>query len=258
MPLITQLNLDAETKLGCWHLTESEEWFSRFVSVQRHITHPHKRLQHLGGRFLLKYLFPDFPSELIAQAPTKKPFLPGDSFHFSISHAGDYAAALVSKRNRVGVDIELFQPKITTILHKFIASEERAAFDSFVHQIQKIFSDHPSFFQKGVGATHPVPFPGIASVEEEKKQPTSTATYEQISAAVFWSTKEALFKWYGLGQVDFRLHLRVTQLRCYWDAQIAQPRVEVEALFLKEGSFPLTLSGLLWSNRVMMAVSTFS
>jgi len=67
------------------------------VPLQNNITHPHKRLQHLAGRLVLSELYEDFPIKLIQIADTKKPFLPDEAFHFSISHCGEYAAAIVSR-----------------------------------------------------------------------------------------------------------------------------------------------------------------
>ena len=105
MPLIYKQQINAATKIGVWHITEEENFFLQFVPLQRSITHPHKRLQHLAGRFLLLEMFPDFPLSLIQIADTRKPFLEDEAFHFSISHCGDYAAIIVSTKNRVGVDI---------------------------------------------------------------------------------------------------------------------------------------------------------
>jgi len=124
MPLVYQQNINAFTKLGVWHIAEGEDFFSGRVPLQNNITHPHKRLQHLAGRILLKELYEDFPLELIRIADTKKPFLADEEFHFSISHCSNYAAAIVSKQNRVGVDIEIPQQKIERICHKFLGPEE--------------------------------------------------------------------------------------------------------------------------------------
>ncbi|MEO6254817.1 MAG: 4'-phosphopantetheinyl transferase superfamily protein [Ferruginibacter sp.] len=124
MPLVYQQNINLTTKIAVWHITEDEDFFLASVPVQREIRHWHKRLQHLAGRLLLKELYPDFPVELIRIADTKKPFLENEPFHFSISHCGDYAAAMVSKTSRVGVDVELLNEKIGHIQHKFIYDEE--------------------------------------------------------------------------------------------------------------------------------------
>ncbi len=124
MPLVYQQNINAVTKIGVWHIAEEEDFFLKQVPLQRTITHWHKRLQHLAGRLLLKELYPDFPVGLIQVADTKKPFLENEPYHFSISHCGDYAAAMVSKEYRVGVDVELVTPKIELIQFKFMSDVE--------------------------------------------------------------------------------------------------------------------------------------
>lgn len=125
MPLVYQQNINAHSRLGVWHIAEEESYFLERVPLQKEITHPHKRLQHLAGRLLLSELYEDFPIRLIQIADTRKPYLPGEAFHFSISHCGDYAAAIVSKENRVGVDIEIPQDKIEKIKHKFLEKQEQ-------------------------------------------------------------------------------------------------------------------------------------
>lgn len=124
MPLVYQQNINATTKIAVWHITEAEDFFLSQVPVQREIKHWHKRLQHLAGRLLLKEMYPDFPVELIRIADTKKPYLENEPYHFSISHCGNYAAVIVSKTFRVGVDVELVNLKIEQIQKKFTSEEE--------------------------------------------------------------------------------------------------------------------------------------
>ena len=124
MPLVYQQNINAQTRIAVWHINEAEDFFTAQVPVQREIKHWHKRLQHLAGRLLLKEMYPDFPVEMIQVADTKKPFLADEPFHFSISHCGDYAAAIASKTHRVGVDVELLNEKIEQIQHKFMYEAE--------------------------------------------------------------------------------------------------------------------------------------
>lgn len=124
MPLVYQQNINLSTKLGVWHITEREDFFMQKVMLQKEITHPHKRLQHLAGRYMLKELFIHFPLELIKIADTRKPFLADEAYHFSISHCGDYAAVIASTANRVGIDIEIPQQKIDRIKHKFLNEGE--------------------------------------------------------------------------------------------------------------------------------------
>ena len=128
MPIFFQHQINDTTRLGIWKIEETEDFFKSNVPQHRAVTHPHKRLQHLAGRFLLQYLFPAFPHELIQIADTRKPFLPDEQYHFSISHCGDYAAAIVSKDKRVGIDIEIPTEKISRIMYKFLSAKEHELF----------------------------------------------------------------------------------------------------------------------------------
>lgn len=173
MPLFFQQQVNEHTQLAIWKIEEPEAFFA--VPLQRSITHPHKRLQHLAGRYLLRFLFPDFPLELIQVADTRKPFLANELFHFSISHCGGFAAVLVSTKNRVGVDIELITDKIRKVQHKFSAVDEVAIF-------QTAFENH---------------------VTDSKNR----------ELTLIWCCKEAVFKWYGTGEVDFKNHMQVQAVK---------------------------------------------
>ncbi len=169
MPLVYQQNINATTKIAVWHISEPEDFFLSVVPLQREISHWHKRLQHLAGRLLLKEMFPGFPVELIRIADTKKPFLENEPYHFSISHCGDYAAAMVSKTHRVGVDVELLNEKIEQIQHKFIHENEFK-----VLRKQSLYAA------------------------------TETPMTNDQCLTLIWSVKESVFKWWGRGQVDFK------------------------------------------------------
>lgn len=136
MPLIYEHQVNSATKIGVWHITEEENFFAEHVPLQRTITHPHKRLQHLAGRYILRELFPEFPLSLILIADTRKPYLKDEAFHFSISHCGNYAAAIVSTEDRVGVDIEIPHAKIENIQHKFLSSTEKNILDLDENKIE--------------------------------------------------------------------------------------------------------------------------
>lgn len=170
MPMVYQQNINPYSKLGVWHIAETEAFFTATVPLQREITHPHKRLQHLAGRFLLKELFPDFPYELIKIADTHKPFLEDEAFHFSISHCGDYAAVMVSTASRVGVDVELISAKPQKVKHKFLSEDE-----------------HQLILQLGAGVND------------------GYNTFLTLA----WSIKESMYKWYGDGEIDFIEHLQI-------------------------------------------------
>lgn len=165
MPVFFYHQINETTKLAIWHIRELESFFLSAVPLQASITHPHKRLQHLAGRYLLQHLFNDFPYEELQIADTRKPFLPNEQYHFSISHCGSFAAAIASSTHRVGIDIEIPTEKVKRISHKFIHQEDA------------------DFLAMGNDHLYP--------------------------ETILWSAKEAVFKWYGLGEVNFKEHIRM-------------------------------------------------
>jgi 4'-phosphopantetheinyl transferase len=186
MPVFYQHVIDEDTRLGIWKIEETEQFFLSNVPVNTEVSHPHKRLQHLAGRFLLRFLFPGFPYELIRIADTRKPFLANEEYHFSISHCGDYAAAIVSRSKRVGIDIEIPSLKIERIKHKFLNEKELAEWAMSNKQL-------------AMGNRQPVRDinPQIVALQY---------------LTLLWSAKEAVFKWYGDGGVDFSEHTQLGKL----------------------------------------------
>ena len=178
MPLFFQQHINGDTRLAVWRIEEDESFFRASVSVDTTVTHPQKRLQHLAGRFLLRMLFPDFPVEGIRIAETRKPYLEDGSFQFSISHCGAFAAAVVSRDLRVGIDVEEATPRIRRIITKFLHPDERIWLES----------DSRTGYTPDAPGDDWTPF---------------------IAPTLMWSVKEAVFKWHGDGGVDFSEHIRI-------------------------------------------------
>ena len=159
MPLFYQHNINDSTKLAVWKITESEDFFLEKVSVQKEITHPHKRLQHLAGRYLLQILHPDFPFQLIEIAPSKKPLLSSGKLRFSISHCNDFAAAIISEKKLVGIDVELVTPKIKLVKTRFLREDEIALLPADIsphisHQLLTLFWSAKESIFKWYGKGH--------------------------------------------------------------------------------------------------------
>ncbi len=207
MPLIYQKYIDGQTTLALWHITEGETFFAQKVNLQTDIAHPHKRLQHLAGRMLLKELQPAFPLQRILIAGNKRPFLPDDSWRFSISHCGDFAAAIISESRIVGIDAEITKPVIEKISYKFIGETEK-----------NLLLELP-------------------------------CTYTQ-ALTIAWSAKEAMFKWYALGKVDFKADMQLLKIELW------RNHVYAEAMFGKEVRQKLQLYGRMADDLVLMWIST--
>jgi 4'-phosphopantetheinyl transferase EntD len=212
MPLFYQHNINESTKLAIWHIAEDEDFFLRRVPLKRDVSHAQKRLQHLAGRYLLTELFTDFPLEEILIADTRKPFLVDEKYHFSISHFGHYAAAIVSSSCRVGVDVEKSSPTIEKIRNKFLSEEESV-----------------------------IAFEGIEKSGHRLRQLT-----------LLWSAKETIFKWYSLGNVNFREHIR--WVKPYFVRSDGFGKLSFE--FRKHGSTPLSIHYKLFDDLVLTFVFT--
>ena len=185
MPLYYKKDINPTTSLAIWKIEEPESFFLSYVPLSNAITHPHKRLQHLAGRYLLQYLYPDFPISSIQIADTRKPFLENEKYHFSISHCGDYAAAIVSSTERTGIDIELVRPTVAKIAHKFLHTEE-------IKQLLNLDNSGPA-------------------LETDTLQTKLLVKLTELT--LHWCAKEAIFKWWGLGDVDFSEMIKIDNFK---------------------------------------------
>jgi 4'-phosphopantetheinyl transferase EntD len=208
-----QHSINDSTALGIWRIEEPEIFFLEKVPLKYEVSHPYKRLQHLAGRYLLPFLFDDFPLEEIAIADTRKPFLADEKYHFSISHCGNYAAAIASTHNRVGIDIELVTPAIEKVSAKFLNEAEKRVVAEWQH------------------------LPHL---------------YHQL-LTIIWSAKEAIFKWHGAGQVNFKNHLLMQgdRITIKPDESICLP-----FLFSREQSIPLKVNVQLFDDLVLTWVAS--
>src|SRR5580693_3633624 len=202
MPLFYQHDINRGTKLGVWQIEETEDFFLEKVPLKKDVSHPHKRLQHLAGRYLLPFLFPDFPVGEIVIADTRKPFLQSETYHFSISHCGQFAAAIVSTERRVGIDVEYIRPRIQGISHKFLAEEE-------------------SFFLKGLNNSRYLEF-----------------------LTLIWSAKEAIYKWHGLGEIDFKENIQLGGAISFQENEF----LELPFFFSKGGKIPLVVNAKIFDD----------
>ncbi|KYP15102.1 4'-phosphopantetheinyl transferase superfamily protein [Flavihumibacter sp. CACIAM 22H1] len=212
MALFYQHNINQTTKLAIWRIEEPESFFLERVPVHKDVTHPYKRLQHLAGRYLLTVLFDDFPLAEILVADTRKPYLPGEKYHFSISHCGNYAAAIASSTSQVGIDIELVTPRIERISPKFLSPAEK-----------QFLAQWELFDQLQLELT-----------------------------TVIWSAKEAVYKWHGLGGLDFKSHMQLSGPIQYG----ANKWMEIPFLFNLGEPQEVKLSGKIFEPLVMAYLVT--
>ncbi len=158
-------------------------------------------------------------------ADTRKPFLSNEAYHFSISHCGDFAAAIVSSKSRVGVDIELVKPLIQKIKHKFLSDVE-----------MQLLRD------ERVLSNNTIP------VMDNAKSENPSSDFLTLC----WSAKEALYKWYGSGGVDFKAHIQLNKPVDFKSGAFIQSSY----IFSKAGKVHLTVMSKPFGELVMSYVIT--
>jgi 4'-phosphopantetheinyl transferase len=169
MPLIEQIPVLPEGRLGLWAIEESEggllgrldlsEWEQQQLGGLKGA----KRLEFLSVRLLVHEMSGNGKRTPIGKDTFGKPFLPGFPWSVSLSHSGVFSAALLAPGD-IGVDVQRLVDKIGRIAHKFVSKEE-------------------------------LPF-------------LDTAYYLE-HLHVYWGAKEAIYKAYGKKALDFCHHIRI-------------------------------------------------
>lgn len=182
MPLYKAFEKGEHPEIAIWKIDEPEAFFSEQLGFSSDKKLEKRRLEHLAGRFLLQHLSPDFPFSRMEISRPGKPFVPGNSLHFSISHSFPYVAVAIDEQP-VGIDVQVFQEKISRLKEKFLSPAEQALFENGT---------------------------------------------EQLTLA--WTAKEAAFKWFGMGGVDFIQHMPIRKIR------LTNRQADLEMEFLRTGT----------------------
>lgn len=90
------------------------------------IKNPNKRLEFFSARAALYEILGDIPQ--LSYSATGAPSI--DKYQgVSISHNKDYAAVIVSKKHKVGLDIEAFRPQMIRLQNRFLSEQERQSLE---------------------------------------------------------------------------------------------------------------------------------
>jgi 4'-phosphopantetheinyl transferase len=131
MPLILKKTTSSGAKLGLWRITEDrEELLSKIHHLSDIPTAENKRsLQWMAARATVLELI-DNPKASIMKDTFGKPHLVGIPDKISITHCGDYAAAVISDDAEMGIDLEKLSDRINRVGHKFASHSELDLFSS--------------------------------------------------------------------------------------------------------------------------------
>jgi 4'-phosphopantetheinyl transferase len=123
MPLYRDFS-DSEASILVWKYHEEEELDAEFLLEKENFErikdyHPTKLKEVLLVRKILKKILPNH--KILYN--DRIPYLEPNDYEISVTHSFPYAALAISK-NKIGIDIEPFNPKISRIQHKFLQEEE--------------------------------------------------------------------------------------------------------------------------------------
>ena len=133
MPVVFSKKIDDQTVLGVWKIEETESQLLSGLQLKQHeldviasLSNAKRALHWLSTRVLLRTMLNTADYIDCRMDDHGKPYLVNTAAHISLSHSYDYAAVIISKDKKVGVDIELIKMKIKSIKHKFLSDVELA------------------------------------------------------------------------------------------------------------------------------------
>ncbi|MFM7711078.1 MAG: 4'-phosphopantetheinyl transferase family protein [Ferruginibacter sp.] len=124
MPLVFQQNINDTSTLGIWKIEENLAFFEAVPTI-RTFRHEALELGHRSCRQIIRTLSPDIDLELLAQDAHGRPVHKTAAVDISFSHTRGWSAALLTKENRCGVDIEAIGEKAVLVQSKFLIEEDK-------------------------------------------------------------------------------------------------------------------------------------
>jgi 4'-phosphopantetheinyl transferase len=130
MPFLQEFNLAGGIRAGIWQITETaDELFAvadlnnSGKSIYKTFRSDLRKRQWLAYRVLLKHLLAPLTADIYYDG-NGKPGLDSGSHYISVSHAGEFAAAVCSEKDAVGIDIEKIKDRIERVKERFLQKNE--------------------------------------------------------------------------------------------------------------------------------------
>ena len=131
MPLHTNKEIREHSLLVIWEIEESPEWFLNELHLEEDELQQYngfrsdlRRVHWLAYRHILKNIVGKGKQIRIKYDENSKPFLDLSRDHISVSHSGKFATVILSKKHRVGIDIEQVHPRLHKVAYKFMSPHE--------------------------------------------------------------------------------------------------------------------------------------
>jgi phosphopantetheinyl transferase len=134
MPLHTHRDLEEHARLVIWEIEEEPGWFLSELDLDDEEVEQYngfmtdqRRVHWLAYRHILKNIVGRGSQIRIRYDHCSKPFIDLSEDHISVTHSGKYAAVIMSRQSRVGIDIEQVHPRLHKVAGKFLSPEEGGA-----------------------------------------------------------------------------------------------------------------------------------
>ena len=167
--LTKDLDDDAHSRLGGWHITETEAELRSLTSIPSDeleeisfIKSESLRKQKLAVRALLDCMFEE--KVYLSHHDNGKPYIENNAVNISITHTDKYVAVILNDTDEVGIDCESLDRDFSIVEKKALSEDE------------------------------------IESLDEDKRN-------EQL--AIFWCAKEAVYKKLSQYNVDFAEQIEI-------------------------------------------------
>ncbi len=171
--LTKDLDDDGHSRLGVWHITESESELRELTSIPSDemeeisfIKSESLRKQKLAVRALLDCMFDE--KVYLSHHDNGKPYIENNAVNISITHTDRYVAVILNDHDDVGIDCESLDRDFSAVEKKALSEEE------------------------------------IEDLEDERRN-------EQL--AIYWCAKEAVYKKISQYHVDFAEQIEIDSFR---------------------------------------------
>lgn len=132
MGLVMKKFVQDDCLLGLWEITE--DFFSLYnmlelnaeeIETLNSFKSYNRKLEWLSVRVLLTEMAGS--GARISYNGNRKPFLTDRNYHISISHSNRLTSIIISRKRRVGIDLEYVSGKISSLAGKFLTDAEEEA-----------------------------------------------------------------------------------------------------------------------------------
>lgn len=150
MPLHTRIEVNSNTQLYVWKITESTDYLRDIKLSKNSLNRINsmKSASHQRGFLSIRHLLKicNLKDDDLFYNENGKPLLK-DKRHISISHSFDFSAIVISNQP-VGIDIEKNREKIITIKNRFCNEEQNNTdLKSFIQKLTFIWAAKESMFK---------------------------------------------------------------------------------------------------------------